>query len=195
MAQVIISSIFSFISTNLDDLLVVMFLFSQAQGKRAKNGIFIGRVFGIILLLGLSLLGAYGIRFLSNDHVKYLGFFPILLGMKYLYDARNHEEKSNEMSKTKQMKNQSGISSIFHTIVLCFANGADNIGVYIPLFANFDLEQSVVSFILFILMAFIWCLLAERFANIRQMKVLINKYQHILIPAIYIILGVMILLK
>lgn len=138
MTQVIISSIFSFIGTNLDDLLVVMFLFCRAQKKRARRGIFIGRVLGIILLISLSLLGAYGIRFLSDDHVKYLGFFPIFLGMKYLYDTRKNAERTDEMSKLKQMKNQSEISSIFHAIMLCFANGADNIGVYIPLFASFD---------------------------------------------------------
>lgn len=44
-------------------------------------------------------------------------------------------------------------------------------------------------------MAFIWCLLAEQLANVRQVKATIKKYQHVLIPAIYILLGVMILLK
>lgn len=79
MFQVIVSSIFSFIGTNLDDLLVVIFLFVQTVEKRTKRGVFIRHVFGIILLIGLSMSGAYGIRLLSDHHVKDLGVIPIFL--------------------------------------------------------------------------------------------------------------------
>ena len=84
-----------------------------------------------------------------------------------------------------------GTSGIF---LLTVANGADNIGVYIPAFSRSTLSQLGVTFLLFALLCLIWWLLAERFAAYPLLRRKLQQYQHILVPLVLIAIGLSVLL-
>jgi len=190
MVNAIVSSFISFIGTNIDDILVLMILFAQVEKRSQKRDIIVGRIIGTFLLVGLSILAACGLSFVPTKYVKFLGIIPIILGIKTWYDYKKDEVEALENAPIKKTG-----SMVVSTIALCFANGADNIGVYIPLFSRFTIMQMGVSLMVFLIMSFIWCLFAQKLSDLHMIKIFIQKYKHIIVPLVYIGLGVLILIK
>jgi cadmium resistance protein CadD (predicted permease) len=66
MLGILITSIASFASTNIDDIFILMILYSQVNEKIKKRDIVIGQYLGIGILVVLSILGAFGLHFLPQ---------------------------------------------------------------------------------------------------------------------------------
>ena len=81
MTDAFLSSLFSFLSTNLDDLFVLMFLFMQARGKRDFISVLFGRYFGTAIIISVAIAGAYGLHIIPEKYIGLLGFVPITLGI------------------------------------------------------------------------------------------------------------------
>ena len=62
MLPIILTSTLSFISTNIDDIFMLMLFFAQCNTLRAKAKVAAGQNLGIGVLTALSLLGAFGLR-------------------------------------------------------------------------------------------------------------------------------------
>lgn len=73
-------------------------------------------------------------------------------------------------------------------------NGADNIGVYIPLFTALSIPERLTAVVVFALMTGLWVFLANALARFPGVKTAVGKYRHIVIPAVFIALGVYIIL-
>lgn len=73
-------------------------------------------------------------------------------------------------------------------------NGADNVGVYIPLFTGFSGAERLGATAVFAAMTALWVWLANTLAEFPRVKTLTERYQRILIPVVFIGLGVYILL-
>lgn len=73
------------------------------------------------------------------------------------------------------------------------ANGSDNIGIYIPLFATMVWSEKLLTISLFFIMTFIWCLVAKYAAKHPWVARVIDKYGHLVTPFVLILLGVYIL--
>jgi cadmium resistance protein CadD (predicted permease) len=75
----------SYIATNIDDLIVLMNFFTEATISNSSlkvRHIFIGQYLGFIILLGFSLIG-YGVSYaIPVQMLGFLGFLPIILGIK-----------------------------------------------------------------------------------------------------------------
>jgi cadmium resistance protein CadD (predicted permease) len=85
VGEVLGTAFLSYIVTNIDDLVVLMNFFTQAtilnSSLKARH-VFIGQYLGFIILLGFSLIG-YGVSYaIPVQMLGFLGFFPIILGIK-----------------------------------------------------------------------------------------------------------------
>ena len=78
---------------------------------------------------------------------------------------------------------------------MTIAGGGDNIGVYVPLFAGFDWRQMIVMAIVFACMTAIWCALGKRLAALPMLGEFLRKYKKVIIPVVYISLGVYIIVS
>ena len=76
-----------------------------------------------------------------------------------------------------------------------FANGGDNIGIYIPLFTSMSLAGILVTVIVFVNLTALWCFIALKLAEHPLIQRNIEKYKHIFAPIIFIGLGIFILMK
>jgi len=135
MADIVLVSVFSFLSTNLDDLFVLMFLFMQAQGRRDCSAIFAGRYIGTAIILAVGLVGAFGMSVIPEEYIGLLGIAPIALGVKeYVkcFKSKNFTEEGRLFGSFKR-----GNGLIGSSVMLTISNGADNIGVYIPLLVGY----------------------------------------------------------
>jgi cadmium resistance protein CadD (predicted permease) len=73
------------------------------------------------------------------------------------------------------------------------ANGSDNVGVYMPLFAHATPPEVVVTLVVFFLMMGLWCLIAWRLTAAPGLGPVLHQYGDQLIPFVLIGLGVLIL--
>ena len=69
MIETIAASIVSFIGTNIDNIFVMVILYVQVGDKLKKAHIVIGQYLGLGILVGISLLGAYGLHFVPDKYV------------------------------------------------------------------------------------------------------------------------------
>ena len=189
MIEVVIASIICFIATTIDDLFLDMLFFAQATTRKQVQSIFAGKYVGIGILVLLSCLGAYGLQFVPEKYIGFLGLIPIAIGIKVgLENFKKSEEDFEEQPKLSK--------GFFWSVVLVtISSGADNIGVYIPLFANYTIMQMIVVIITFLIMVFCWCFLGKMLSNLSYLRKFLLKYKQIIVPVVLIGLGIYIILE
>ena len=176
----------AYIGTNIDDMFINMLLFSSARSKKEDFAIVLGKYIGTGALVALSVLGGIGLQTIVGNYAKFLGIIPILLGAKQIFDNIKGGNDTDDISV------KSGF--ILSTIAVTIASGADNIGVYVPLFADFMPAQLLIMAVVFIVMTAVWCALGKSLTNLPAVKSTIERYRHIITPAVYICLGLYILI-
>lgn len=186
--QTLITAFLSFVSTNIDDIFILTLLFSQAGNKRERLCIAVGQYLGIGALFAVSVLGALGAQILPAWAIGLLGFVPIALGIKewVVYRREKEKEDSEEAEKKESIR-------MLEIAFLTIANGADNIGVYVPVFSGFSLADFMLTLSVFAVLVAVWCFLGYRVGADPWVKEKLEKYKHILVPVVLIALGVFIL--
>ena len=184
MFETFLLSIIAFVATNLDDMIINTFFFSLASGIREIKSIVLGKYLGTGILILISILSSQGLRWIPVEYIKYLGFIPIVLGMKEL--LHKSEEDDTPSSSDASIL-------IWKVAIVTIANGADNLGVYIPLFTEFYWNQIFVFVIVFIVMIAVWCAVGYQASNVESYRNTITKYKRAFVPLVYILLGIYIL--
>ena len=190
MFTAVLASILAYISTNIDDLVIMMLLYAQTVTPAEERHISLGHTLGIGLLTLISLIGAFSTRLLPVQYVSLLGVIPIFLGIRILigYWRSIHHHSENDDSP-----NFNGLSTM-SVAVVTIANGADNIGVYIPLFAEFDFSQLLIAFVVFFLMNFLWCGISKRISDAPILRHLIGQYKDLAMGIVFVLIGLYVLL-
>lgn len=178
MSAAVLTSVIAYISTNIDDIFVLMILLAQT---RAKRSLIAGHFLGVGLLTTISMLGASGLQNLPLKYVGVLGLVPIGLGIKAWFDRDNEEVEAKAV----------GLLSM---AMITLGNGADNIGVYIPLFTGFTDVEQTGAVIIFAAMTTLWLFLANSLAEFPRIKAVLETYKDIAIPVVFIALGLFIIL-
>lgn len=183
MIETLILSITSFIGTNIDDLFIDMLFFAEAKTKAERNGIMLGKYLGIGILTFISILGAFGLQLLPQEYIGYLGLVPICLGIReILRQITRQEEDDGEQSPRSA-------NMVMNVALITIASGADNLGVYIPLFAGFAAWQMVLTVCMFLICIAVWCFLGKTLTDLPVLRDFLMKYKSVMVPAVYIALG------
>lgn len=216
MIATIVTAFISFVSTNIDDIFILMILFSQRNNEMKKQHIIIGQYLGIGILVLISIIGALGFSVIPKEYVGVLGLMPIYLGVKaYLGHEKVAEGSGSETYKDFQKKDRHAFEesinnkrhhiikfiknfinpSILKVISVTIANGADNIGIYIPLFTSMDLVNTFLTVIVFMILTALWCFVGLKLSEHPLVEKSIKRYDYIFVPIIFIGLGIFILIK
>lgn len=212
MISTIITAFVSFASTNIDDIFILTLFFSQINNNMKIKHIFIGQYLGIGFLTTISIIGALGVSIIPSEYVGFLGLVPIYLGVKAYFDYKkknkgnkelqnNINTRNTEFEETTYMQEKHRLNfarnfinpSVIKVFSLTLANGADNIGIYVPLFTSMNLMGIIVTVIIFMLLIALWCFIALKLSERSLIQKNIEKYKHIFVPIIFICLGVFIL--
>lgn len=183
--ELIIASIIAFASTNIDDIFVLMLFFGN-KTYRTKD-IVIGQYLGVGTLILISLIGSFAGLLIDKKYIGLLGLLPIFLGIRALLQYLR-QKNVEELPETSVGKN-----SVFTVAAVTFANGGDNIGIYIPLFATLSLIGRAIMISIFLLMIALWCLAGRYLSSHPAIAKVISKYGHILTPVVLVLLGLYIL--
>lgn len=197
--HVTIAGISAFAATNIDDIIILMFFFSQVNAKFRIREIIIGQYLGFTALILLSLPGFFGGMIIPKTWIGLLGFVPIGIGLQQLF---NSDDEDSEIQTVSDKINQRVIKFPFNHILtpqtysvaaITFANGGDNIGIYVPFFASLNLSSLLIVLTIFFILVGVWCAIAYGLSRHQVIGKLINAYGKKLVPYVLIGLGLFIL--
>lgn len=188
MIETIITSVIAYAGTNIDDIFINTVIFAQTDTKENLRRAVIGKFLGIGALVLFSLICAHVLHIIPQKYVAFLGIVPIVLGIKeWLTRRRSDDDTENTAASQGRLT--------VNVILVTIASGADNIGVYIPLFAGFTAAKTAAAVIVFALLTTVWCCLGKKLADLPQLHSFLKDRGDNIVPAVYIALGVYILAK
>jgi cadmium resistance protein CadD (predicted permease) len=150
------------------------------------------------LILFLSSIGLLFGFFISQQWLGLLGFVPLIIGLKQLFDRGENEiqEVTIDLPPTESRSLFSRIPPhTYHVAAVTVANGGDNIGIYVSLFANNPPLNVSILVGIFYLMVGLWCTLAYYLSTHPKIAKLLSDYGHKITPWIYIALGIYLLVE
>jgi len=185
-----------FVATNIDDVLVLAAFF--ADPTLARRSIVVGQFVGIGMLVLASTAAALLAFVVPDGWTALLGLVPVLLGMRKLLalrwsavhdigDAETQRIQREERKAERRMHSQA-----LAVAGVTIANGGDNLGVYIPMFASAPHIIPTYALV-FTIMTAIWCALGFVLVSIPHTGHAIRRYGHVALPLVLIALGLHIL--
>ncbi|WP_193195569.1 cadmium resistance transporter [Nostoc sp. MG11] len=203
ISTTIIEGIIAFVATNIDDIIILLLFFSQLNTQFRRRHIFVGQYLGFTAIIIASLPGFFGGLIAPRAWIGLLGILPIAIGIKQLLnqETENIEVQTvttNFKPSTTSNPILSFISSVlspqtYKVAAITFANGGDNIGIYIPLFAGNSFDSLLVILIVFFIMVGVWCAVAYFLARQTTIAYILNRYGKTAVPFILIGLGLYIM--
>jgi cadmium resistance protein CadD (predicted permease) len=180
-ASVVTATVTTFAATNIDDILLLTVFFARRVPTRT---IVAGQYLGFLAIIFLSCAGLLLALAIPHPWIRALGFIPLALGIKQLVLLFRHEAEG---------KNIAARQSVASIALLTLSNGADNVGVYIPFFS---VNRQYLWFILtsYALFVALWCMLGRWLGNHPIILSTVNRVGRLLVPIVFIGLGVRILM-
>ena len=187
----------AFTATNLDDILILLLFFSQVNAVFRRRHIVFGQFLGFTVLVLASLPGFFGRLIFPPDWIGMLGLLPIAIGLSRLLNPETDDSEAEaELEQSEKSFFNSFLSPQTYSVAaVTVANGGDNIGIYVPLFASNTLESLAVILAVFFAMVGVWCYAAYRLIQMRAIADTLTRYGNQLVPFVLIGLGMAILVK
>lgn len=203
IAAAIIAGITSFAATNIDDMVLSMLFFAQVNDTFRPRHIFVGKYLGFAALIAASLPGFFGGLIVPKAWIGLLGLVPIAIGISHLVNKENDEDEVQAVSGEFNRKSNSPVSKLanlfnpqtLNVAAVTVANGGDNIGIYLPLFASSDLPSLVVILAVFSVMVGVWSYAAYLLTRQRAIAPILTRYTKAVVPFVLIGLGIFILIE
>lgn len=179
----------AFATTNVDDILLLALYFAQTNAILRKRHIVTGQYLGFAAIVGVSLLGVLGALVLPRTVIALLGFVPIGIGVWKLL-------KPQAPAQQLEVANRSAVfdAPTAGIAAVTLANGADNVSIYVPLFAAQNPANAAIIIGLFFGLVGVWCYVGYRIANQPAVGRVLKQYGERLMPYVLIALGASIVL-
>ena len=179
-----------FAVTNIDDMLVLAVFFGQAGTDKGRAWrVVAGQYLGFVGILAASVLGALGAGLLPEAVIPYLGLFPLALGVRAAIAAWRHRRDDDEPGSSRTSPGMSQVAAV------TFANGGDNIGVYVPVFTVAGVGGMSVYAVVFLVGVGLWCAAGWFLATRPLVARTLSRWGHIVLPVVLIGVGVVILVE
>ena len=189
----VLQAIGLFIATNIDDIIVLSLFFARGAGRRGTTArILVGQYLGFAGILGASVLVTLGAgAFLPPEVIPYFGLIPLGLGLWAAWQAwRNRGADDDDEAKVEGKK-----VGVWTVAGVTFANGGDNIGVYVPVFLSVGPAAVVAYCVVFLVLVAVLVAAAKFVATRRPIAEVLERWEHVLFPIVLIGLGIFILVS
>jgi cadmium resistance protein CadD (predicted permease) len=179
-----------FVGTNVDDLIVltVLFLSARATGRPRRWYIWAGQYLGVTALVVVSVVAALGLTIVPDPWVGLLGLLPLALGIRGLLQA----VRSRGTDETAAPVVAGGLIAVAGVTI---ANGADNISVYTPVFRTIGAASTALTITVFAAGVALWCVAGSWLGSHQKVIRLVERYGHWLVPAVFMIIGLVIIIE
>ncbi|GAB3199154.1 cadmium resistance transporter [Nocardioides hungaricus] len=179
-----------FLVTNIDDIIVLSLFFARGAGQRGTTtkivvGQYLG--FGAILLASVAVTFGAGL-FLPDDAIPYFGLIPLALGLWAAWQVWRNGDDDDDSVADRPI-------SALTVAAVTFANGGDNIGVYVPVFLTVGTAAVVAYCVVFLALVLVLVLAAKFVATRKPIAEVLERWEHVLFPLVLILLGLVILIE
>ncbi|WP_037060997.1 cadmium resistance transporter [Pseudoxanthomonas suwonensis] len=179
-----------FAATNIDDI-VILATFFGTPGLR-RHAIVIGQFLGIGAITLVSVGAAHLALRVPEGWTALLGIVPLVLGVHKLIGLRKDTgaggERSGDPLAAEQRVESRLLSQVATVTAVTAANGGDNLGVYIPLFAR-DVSIVPSYLIAFAVLTGSWCVLGYALVKNPAGTAVMRRWGHVLLPVDLIVIG------
>jgi cadmium resistance protein CadD (predicted permease) len=181
-----------FAVTNIDDILILALFFAQVRHRpRGVAIVVLGQYVGFAAILAAAVIGALGAGLLPESVLPYLGLLPMILGVRAGWKTWRERRDTDEDSPAGEGSDV----GILTVAAVTLANGGDNIGVYVPVFANSGTSGMVVYIVVFLALVAVWCAAGRFFATRPPVARALSRWGHVLLPVVLIAIGLLILIE
>jgi cadmium resistance transport/sequestration family protein len=205
LGTAIATGIGAFSATNIDDILILILFFSQVSPSFRRRHIVLGQYLGFAALVLASLPGFFGGLIVPRAWIGLLGLVPLAIGVSRLLNRTNDQPEVQAVSGefNPLSSNPSAVSVLtsllspqtYNVAAVTFANGGDNIGIYVPLFASSDIPTLAVILVVFFSLTGVWCWIAYRLTRQPAFAGVLSRYGKDIAPFVLIGLGIFILVE
>ena len=169
----------AFVATDIDDIFILIVLFSAGYPARQ---VVAGQYLGISLLVTIGVLGALVALVVPPYVIGLMGIAPIAIGIKKLLELR----KNNDEKPVLKGRNAAALS----VAAVTFANGGDNIAVYVPLFASYNTASEMATLAaIFMAMTGAWCAVAHYLVKHPLVAARMHRIGRVILPFVLMGLG------
>ncbi|MEB3366385.1 cadmium resistance transporter [Saccharopolyspora mangrovi] len=181
-----------FAVTNIDDVVILALFFGQAAGHPAGAvRVVAGQYLGFGAILAAAVVGALGAGLLPEAALPYLGLLPLLLGIRAGWSVWREHQNGDE----GEIPSAGEGPKMWAVAAVTLANGGDNIGVYVPVFATVGSGGLAVFAVVFLLLVAVWCAAGRYFATRPVIARSLSRWGHIVLPVVLIGIGLVILIE
>ena len=176
-----------FAVTNIDDVIVLSLFYAQGAGRRGTTRkIVLGQYAGFGAILLASVVVALSARaLLPESSLAYFGLVPLLLGLRAAWQAWRAVDDDDDVRALR----------VLTVAAVTFANGGDNIGVYVPVFLRAGPAATAVYCAVFLALVAVLVLVARYVATRAPVARFLERWESVLFPLVLIVLGVVILVE
>lgn len=168
-----------FAVTNADDLVLLTLFFANRHNR--ASAIVAGQLVGIALLTLASIVLARLALQLPETWIPLLGLVPIALGIKQFF-AKEDDDAAPPSSLSWPA-----------VALITLANGGDNLGVYVPVFATESAPAVIVIGAMFLILTLAWCGLARQIVRLPRLGQVVQRYASAISPYVLIAVGAWVL--
>lgn len=191
LLQTLGAAIVVFASTNIDDIFLLSVMF--ADPKLPPRAVVTGQFIGIAILVAASALAGLVAVVIPPGWTSLLGVVPLGLGVAKavaLFRARGKDdaEPSSDSGSDSDSAKRQGRGPVLAVVGVTLANGGDNLGVYIPLFAANRAIIAVYA-VVFAVLTGVWCALGYKLVHNQVFGAKLRRYGHVVLPVVLIALG------
>lgn len=182
-----------FIATNIDDIIILSLFFGRGGGQAGTTRrILLGQYLGFAGILGTAILLALGAQMILPEAVlPYFGLIPLSLGIWAGWQAWRHRGQPDEDESRLEGKRVSAGT----VALVTFANGGDNIGVYVPVFVSVSWSAVLAFCVVFMVLVSALVFTARWVTSRRPIAEALERWESILFPLVLITLGLIILIS
>ncbi|MCC5643942.1 cadmium resistance transporter [Nostoc sp. CHAB 5824] len=192
-------------ATTFDDNLYLTAFFGKVNRSFRPKHIIIGEFLGFTTLVCASLPGFFGGLIIPSTWIGLLGLLPIAIGISNFMSREEEGETvqavSVDLTPSKSgRKKKSLLATIrdpqtYRVSAVTIANGGNNIGIYVPLFASSNLPSLSVILCVCYFSVGVWCFLSYNLTRNPLMVPVLTRYGRKIFPFVLIYLGLSILIK
>ena len=176
-----------FVATNVDDILLLSLFFADRRYR--VRSVVIGQFAGIAVLTAGSAGAALLAVSIPDAWIALIGLFPLALGLRGFYELW----QSSDDDEVLTLPGERGRHTQWIAVALVtIANGGDNLGVYIPVFAR-EVSGIPVYATVFGIMTALWCAAGYWLVQHPLVGAHIRRYGHIILPFVLTGLGLYVL--
>lgn len=197
VVEAMVTGATAFIATNVDDIVILTLFFARVDETLRRRHIVVGQYLGFGALIFASLPGFLGGLVLPKAWLGWLGLLPIAIGLLQLWHPETDEKSPQTVSFTQPRSRLASLFSpqTYQVAAITIANGGDNIGIYVPLFANSSPAKLGIILSVFLCFIGVWCLLGYQLSQHPLLSRTLTRYGHRIVPFVLLALGLFIIVE